>query len=44
MSSEDITRLSGKVSSVLDDDDLWNLEISIDWESLYEIYKLDGVI
>ena len=44
MSSEDITRLLGKVSSVLDDDDLWNLEISIDWEALYEIYKLDGIV
>lgn len=39
-----ISRLLAKVSSVLDDDNLWNLGITIDWETLSNIYNLDGVV
>lgn len=44
MSAGDISRLLAKVSSVLDDNNLWDLGINIDWETLYEIYKLDGIV
>ena len=43
MGAGDISRLLGKVSSILDDNNLWDLGIKIDWETLYELYKLDGI-
>ena len=44
MAAGDISRLLAKVSSVLDEDNLWNLGINIDWQTLCEIYNLDGIV
>ena len=44
MAGSDILRLLAKISNVLDDARLYDLEIDINWETLCEIYDLDEVV